>query len=49
MSDAANAAAIAGQTAEAISWRDRSRALVAKVSDPAEREMFEGDLETLPV
>ena len=45
----ARAAAIAGQAAEAISWRDRSRELVAKVADPADREIIEKDLETLPI
>ncbi|MCI0345997.1 MAG: hypothetical protein L0221_11230 [Chloroflexi bacterium] len=45
----ARAAAIAGETAEATSWRDRSREALANIADPAEREIVEGDLETLPI
>ena len=45
----ARAAAIAGETAEAISWRDRSRELVPAITDPADREIIEGDLGTLPL
>ena len=41
--------AINGDTAEAIAWRDRSRAEVAKIADPGDREVAEGDLATLPI
>ncbi len=45
----ARAAAVAGETAEAISWRDRGRELLATIPDQADRELIEGDLNTIPV
>ena len=33
----------------AIAWRDRSRAEIPKIADPADREVIEGDLATLPL
>ena len=45
----ARAHAIAGNVAEATAWRDRSRAEIAKIADPGDREVVEGDLATLPL
>lgn len=45
----ARAAAVAGERAEAASWRDRAREALAQVADPADREVVEGDLATLPL
>ena len=45
----ARAAAIAGERDEAILWRDRSRGELARIADPGDREVVEGDLATLPL
>ena len=45
----ARAAAIAGEAAEAVSWRDKARLLVAMIDDAADRENIDGDLATLPL
>ncbi len=45
----ARAAAVAGDRAAALEWRDRARAPLAAVADPADREHIEGDLATLPL
>jgi DNA-binding transcriptional MerR regulator len=45
----ARAAAVAGDRAEATTWRDRGREALAGIADPADREMIEGDLATLPI
>jgi len=43
----ARAAAIAGDRGEAIAWRDRARAALAEIDDPADREIIETDIATL--
>ncbi len=45
----ARAAAVAGEGAEATTWRDRAREALAGIADPADRELIEGDLATLPI
>ncbi len=45
----ARAAAVAGDRGEAVAWRDRAREALARVADPADRELVEGDLATLPL
>lgn len=45
----ARAAAVAGESAEATTWRDKGRAALADISDPADRKLIEGDLATLPI
>lgn len=45
----ARAHAVAGDAVEAGVWRDRSRAALAKVADAEDRQVIEGDLETLPL
>jgi len=45
----ARAHAIAGDGAEATTWRDRARTALAGIADPADRELIEGDLATLPL
>jgi hypothetical protein len=45
----ARAAAVAGDAAEATRWRDLAREALAAIEDPADRELIEGDLATLPV
>lgn len=45
----ARAAAVAGDQAEAIRWRDLAREALAAIEDPADRELIEVDLATLPV
>jgi hypothetical protein len=45
----ARAAAVAGDEAEAIRWRDLAREALAAIADPADRELIEGDLATLPL
>jgi DNA-binding transcriptional MerR regulator len=45
----ARAAAVAGDGAEAIRWRDLAREALATIEDPADRELIEGDLATLPL
>ena len=45
----ARAEAVAGDRNAAEGWRDRARAGVAGISDPADREVIEGDLATLPL
>jgi hypothetical protein len=37
-----------GSAKEAIAWRDRARASLEGISDPADREVIEGDLAMLP-
>jgi hypothetical protein len=34
---------------EAIRWRDLAREALAAIEDPADRELIEGDLATLPL
>jgi DNA-binding transcriptional MerR regulator len=43
----ARAAAVAGDPGEAVTWRDRAHEALARVADPADREVVEGDLATL--
>jgi hypothetical protein len=45
----ARAAAVAGDSEDAIAWHDRARASLEGISDPADREVIEGDLATLPL
>jgi DNA-binding transcriptional MerR regulator len=45
----ARAAAVAGDEAEAIRWRGLAREALAAIEDPADRELIEGDLATLPL
>jgi hypothetical protein len=45
----ARAAAVAGDRSAAVSWRDRAREALVRVADPADREVVEGDLATLPL
>jgi uncharacterized protein HemY len=45
----ARAAAVAGDPGEAVTWRDRAHEALARVADPADREVVEGDLATLPL
>lgn len=45
----ARAAAVAGDSAEAIRWRDLAREALATISDPDDRDSIEGDLATLPI
>jgi hypothetical protein len=45
----ARAAAVAGDGVEAIRWRDLAREALAAIEDPADRELIEGDLATLPL
>jgi DNA-binding transcriptional MerR regulator len=45
----ARAAAIAGEMTEAIAWRDQARRELEAVTDPADREVIEGDLASLPI
>jgi DNA-binding transcriptional MerR regulator len=45
----ARAAAVAGDPSGAVAWRDRAREALAHVTDPADREVVEGDLATIPL
>lgn len=45
----ARAAGVAGDEAEATRWRDLAREALATIADPADRELVEGDLATLPI
>ncbi|TAK00869.1 MAG: MerR family transcriptional regulator [Chloroflexota bacterium] len=45
----ARAAAVGGDVAEAIRWRDLARSALAEIDDPDDREPIEGDLATLPI
>ena len=45
----ARALAVAGDRAAATAWRDRARAALDTIADPADREVIEGDLATLPL
>lgn len=45
----ARAAGVAGDEAEAARWRDLAREALATIADPADRELVEGDLATLPL
>jgi DNA-binding transcriptional MerR regulator len=45
----ARAHAIAGDTATAVTWRDRAREALAAVPEADDREIIEGDLATLPL
>jgi len=45
----ARAAAVAGDRSAAVAWSDRAREALARVADPADREVVEGDLATLPL
>ncbi len=45
----ARAHAVAGDPVAAATWRDRSRDALARVADPEERELIDGDLATLPL
>ncbi len=44
----ARAAAVAGNAADAAAWRDQARSALADISDPADRELIERDLATIP-
>jgi hypothetical protein len=39
----------AGDRDQAVAWRDRARAALERVADPADREVVEGDLATIPL
>ena len=45
----ARAAAVAGDEPESIRWRDLAREAILAIEDPADRELIEGDLATLPL
>ena len=45
----ARAAAVAGDTAAAIAWRDKARSALREVKNPADRELIEGDVDTLSI
>jgi hypothetical protein len=45
----ARASAVAGEVGEATTWRDKAREALAGIADPADRELVEGDLATLPI
>ncbi|HEX5591082.1 MAG TPA: helix-turn-helix domain-containing protein [Candidatus Limnocylindrales bacterium] len=45
----ARAASVAGDRDAAATWRDRARAALAAIADPADRELIEGDLATIPL
>jgi len=45
----ARAAAVAGEVGEATTWRDKAREALTGIADPADRELIEGDLATLPI
>jgi DNA-binding transcriptional MerR regulator len=45
----ARALAVAGDSAGSAEWRSRARTESDRIADPAEREIIEGDLATLPV
>jgi hypothetical protein len=45
----ARAAAVAGDEAVAIRWRDLAREALTTIADPADRELIEGDLATLAI
>jgi DNA-binding transcriptional MerR regulator len=45
----ARAAAVAGDTAAAIAWRDKARVALDDIKDPADRVLIEGDVDTLPI
>lgn len=45
----ARAAAVSGDSAEALAWRDRAREALVGIADAADRKVIEGDLETLPI
>lgn len=45
----ARALAVAGERTAATAWRDRARAALDAIADPADREVIEGDLATLPL
>jgi DNA-binding transcriptional MerR regulator len=45
----ARAAAVAGDATEAASWAERARAALLDIKDPADREVIEGDIATLPI
>ena len=45
----ARAHAVAGDPIEAGVWRDRCRAALAEVAEAEDREVIEGDLETIPL
>ncbi len=45
----ARAAAVSGRLDEARDWRDRARAALVDIKDPADREVIAGDIATLPI
>lgn len=45
----ARAAAVAGDTAAATAWRDRARTALDDISEPADRELIETDIEALVI
>lgn len=45
----ARAAAVAGESGVAAEWRDRARAALADIKNPADRELIEVDVESIPV
>jgi hypothetical protein len=44
----ARALAVAGDSVGSAEWRARARAEMDRIADPADREIIEGDLATLP-
>ena len=45
----ARASAVAGDPGAAADWKAKAIAALATIADPAEREVIEGDIATLPV
>ena len=45
----ARASAVAGDPGAAADWKAKAIAALATIADPAEREVIEGDVATLPI
>jgi hypothetical protein len=45
----ARAAAVAGDVVDAAAWRAKASSALAGIKDPADREVIEGDIATLPI
>jgi DNA-binding transcriptional MerR regulator len=45
----ARASAVAGDLDAARTWRDRARTALLEIKEPADREIIEGDIATLPI
>ncbi len=45
----ARAAAVAGESAAATEWRDRARAALGDIKNPADRELIEVDIESITI